>query len=459
MHRNRGRTVAQCLHDRTEYAKNPDKTDEYELISAYGCDPHTADAEFLFSKRQYQAMTGREQKSDVIAYQIRQSFRPGEVTPEEANRIGYELASRFLKGKHAFLVCTHADKKHIHSHIIFNSTSLDCKRKFRDFLGSGRAVARLSDIICLEHGLSVIEHPKRHSHSGYDRWLGEKAKPSKRGMLRGVIDGILEKKPKDFGEFLALLVEAGYTIKPGKHTAVIPPGEKRAIRFDSLGDGYTEEALRAVLAGTQDHKPRGARKQNAPSGHSLLIDIDAKLREGKGTGYAQWAKLYNLKQMAMTVNYLKEHGLLDYAELERKTAEASERFHALADRIKAAEKRMAEITVLRTQIINYMKTREVFAAYKKTRYSRKFLAEHESEIILHRAAKKVFDQMGVKKLPTVKSLQTEYAALLADKKSAYAEYRQAREEMRELAVHKANVEEILGADLTRGEKKKEQRLE
>ena len=123
MHRNRGRTVAQCLHDRTEYAKNPDKTDEYELISAYGCDLYTADAEFLFSKRQYQAMTGREQKSDVIAYQIRQSFRPGEVTPEEANRIGYELASRFLKGKHAFLVCTHADKKHIHSHIIFNVTA------------------------------------------------------------------------------------------------------------------------------------------------------------------------------------------------------------------------------------------------------------------------------------------------------------------------------------------------
>ena len=145
--------------------------------------------------------------------------------------------------------------------------------------------------------------------------------------------------------------------------------------------------------------------------------------------------------------------------MSTETAEASERFHDLSDRIKAAEKRMAEITVLRTQIINYMKTREVFAAYKKSRYSRKFLAEHESEIILHRAAKKVFDQMSVKKLPTVKSLQTEYAALLADKKSAYAEYRQAREEMRELAVHKANVEEILGADLTRGEKEKEQRLE
>ena len=118
MHKNKGKTIAQCLTERTDYAMNPDKTKEYELISAYECDPHTADAEFLFAKRQYKAITGREQNRDVIAYQIRQSFKPGEVTPEEANRIGYELAQRFLKGKHAFLVCTHVDKDHIHSHIV-----------------------------------------------------------------------------------------------------------------------------------------------------------------------------------------------------------------------------------------------------------------------------------------------------------------------------------------------------
>ena len=458
MHQNRGRTVAQCLHDRTEYAKNPEKTEEYELISAFGCDPATADAEFLFSKRQYQAITGREQKNDVIAYQIRQSFRPGEVTPEEANRIGYELAARFLKGKHAFLVCTHADKKHIHSHIIFNSTSLDCKRKFRDFLGSGRAVARLSDIICLEHGLSVIEHPKRYSHSGYDRWLGDKAKPSKRGILRGVIDGILEKKPADFDAFLTMLAEAGYRIKTGKHLTLIPPDGKQAIRLNSLGEDYSEDTIRAILSGSRDHAPKTKKLRTKPD-NSLLIDIEAKMREGKGAGYERWAKLYNLKQMAKTVSYLREHGLLDYAELERRTADASEQFNTLSDRIKAAEKQMAEITVLRTQIINYMKTREVFAAYKKSGYSRKFLAEHESEIILHRAAKKVFDQMGLKKLPTVKSLQAEYAELLADKKSAYAEYRQSREEMKELMIHKSNVDLILGKEVPNGTRKKEQKLE
>ena len=111
----------------------------------------------MLTKKLYEQATGRSQKSNVIAYQIRQSFRPGEITAEEANRIGYELASRFLKGKHAFIVATHTDREHIHNHIIYNSTALDGTRKFRDFFFSGLAVQRLSDLICLEHQLSVIE--------------------------------------------------------------------------------------------------------------------------------------------------------------------------------------------------------------------------------------------------------------------------------------------------------------
>ena len=114
MHVNQGKTIADCLTDRIDYSKNPDKTQGGELISAYQCDPKTADAEFLYSKRQYQTVTGREQRHDVIAYQVRQSFKPGEITPEEANRVGYEFAERFLKGRHAFFVATHTDKKHIH---------------------------------------------------------------------------------------------------------------------------------------------------------------------------------------------------------------------------------------------------------------------------------------------------------------------------------------------------------
>lgn len=110
LHINKGKSIAQTLSERTDYSKNEEKTDGGKYISSYECDARTADEEFLLSKRQYEYMTGRRQEHDVIAYQIRQSFKPGEVTPEEANRIGYELGMRFTKGKHAFIVATHTDR-------------------------------------------------------------------------------------------------------------------------------------------------------------------------------------------------------------------------------------------------------------------------------------------------------------------------------------------------------------
>ncbi|MBQ9718861.1 MAG: relaxase/mobilization nuclease domain-containing protein, partial [Clostridia bacterium] len=344
---------------------------------------------------------------------------------------------------------------------IFNSTSLDCRRKFRDFLGSGRAVARLSDIICLEHGLYIIEHPKRYTHSTYDKWLGETAKPSNRDIVRKAIDEILAQKPADFEMFLNFLEKSGFSVKRGKQISVTHPDFKKAVRLHSLGDGYTEDDIRAVLSREKQHTPRKRKNALAPRKDSLLIDIEAKLREGKGVGFERRiysvnaAKVYNLKQMAQTVNYLREQGLLNYDDLKQKSADASARYFALSDRIKTAEKRLAELAVLKTYIINYAKTREVYAGYRKTGYSKKYLAEHEGDILLHKAAKNALVERGLKKLPTVMALQAEYAELLAEKKAAYAEYRTARDEMRALAIHKANVEQILGMAPEREEKKNE----
>ena len=135
------------------------------------------------------------------------------------------------------------------------------------------------------------------------------------------------------------------------------------------------------------------------------------------------------------------------AGVDLKTAEA------VSVQIKAAEKRMAEIAVLRTHIVNYAKIRETYVAYRKAGYSRKFREEHEEEILLHQAAKNAFDEMGVKKLPKVKDLQAEYAKLLEEKKKTYAENRRSREEMRELLTAKANVDRLLKMD---EEQKKEQ---
>ena len=447
LHTGKGRSAGTAISDILGYVENPEKTDGGRLISSYQCDSRIADAEFLFSKRQYIAKTGRHRGADdVLAYQIRQSFAPGEITPEEANRLGRELAMRFTKGKHAFVVCTHVDKAHIHNHIIFNSTSLDCSRKFRNFWGSTKAVRRLNDTICVENGYSIVENPRPHGKS-YNKWLGEKPL-CQRDQLRMAIDAALEKSPADLEALLALLREMGIEVSPrGKSIRLKAPGGKKFIRLDadSMGEGYSVDALLEVLSGERTHVPgtKKARQPN-PSKVNLLVDIQAKLQAGKGAGYARWASVFNLKQMAHTLNYLTEHGLLEYAVLAARTNEATARCNGLLDQIKAAEQRMAEIAVLKSHIINYSKTRDVYVAYRKAGYSKAFRAEHESEILLHQAAKKYFDGLGLKKLPTVKSLQAEYAALLAEKKSAYADYRKARDEMRELLTVKANVDRLMG---------------
>lgn len=456
LHVGKGRDTGAAIQDIIDYVENPEKTDNGRLITGFQCDTRTADAEFLLDKRQYAARTGRTRGADdVIAYHVRQSFPPGEITPEEANRLGAEFAKRFTKGRHAFIVCTHIDKDHVHNHIIWNSTALDCSRKFRNFWGSTRAVRRLSDTLCVENGYSIVEQPKRHGKS-YNKWQGDRAKPCQRDELRAFIDAALAQKPADLDALLTLLQEAGCEVKRGKVPSLKAPGWKGSARMDTLGPEYDMDELAAVLAGTKEHTPRRRVVQLQPEKKvNLLVDLQAKLQAGKGAGYARWAKVFNLKQMAQTMNYLSEHGLLDYDELAEKAAAATARFHDLGAQIKAAEKRMAEIAVLKTNIVNYARTREVYVAYRKAGYSKKFLAEHEGDILLHKAAKKAFDELGVKKLPTVKSLQVEYAALLTEKKTLYPDYAAARKEMRDLMTVRANVDRLLGKEAERAEQDRE----
>lgn len=156
--------------------------------------------------------------------------------------------------------------------------------------------------------------------------------------------------------------------------------------------------------------------------------------------------------MAKTKLYMDEHGLSYEAMADRK-AELTAKEKELSAKITEAQNRIAEVNVLKTQIINYSKTRDVYDAYRKSGYSKKFLEEHEDDIIVHRAAKKAFDELGIKKLPTIKSLQVEFAEKLAEKKEAYAELKKVRDELRELTVHKANYEEL--RDLEEREKRKE----
>ena len=437
MHHLKGKSMKQCLKDRIEYSLNPVKTEEGEYTSFYECTPEAVVEEFALSKRQYEHITGRRQQRGVIAYMIRQSFKPGEIDPEEANKIGYELAMRFTKGKHMFFVATHTDKEHVHNHVVFNSTTLDCTRKFKNFFLSGKAVQKLSDLICIENSLSVIEPKKYSERVKVNRY---KDSVSKRDIIRKDIEIALQQKPKNFEDLLKILFEKGYEIKYGKHIAVKKREGKKFLRLDSLGPGYTQQDL-------EDSFVKGVKIRKKKKGYqrslSLLIDVQEKLKEGKGGGYSYWAKVFNVKQMAQTILFLQEHDFESFEQLDAATTETIKRFHNLSAELKYLEKQIADSKELKEQIINYSKTRDVYVEYRKAGYSKKFLEAHREEIQMHKKAKESFDDLGISYIPRVKELNHQISENYDKRRNVIEEYYLLKEEMRKMMVVRENVRRIL----------------
>ena len=356
LHINKGKTVAQCLNERLDYSQNPIKTEKGELISSYACDPETAAMEFLLSKRQYQQVTGQEYKGNIIAYQIRQSFKPGEITPEEANRLGYELAMHFTKGNHAFTVSTHTDRAHIHNHIIFNSTTLDYSRKFKNFFFSGIALQRLSDIVCFEHGYSIIE---RKPYADRTKRTEYPKRHTVRNEIWSVLDDLIRRKPKDWEDFL------------------------------------------------------------------------------------------------------QQHDIHSYEDLERMTNEAATGADQLLASIKEKDARIKEIEVLRQHIFDYSKTRKIYLEYKRLPKAKKaeFYELHRAEIELQEAARTAFDQLPEgTKLPSVKELNAERTRLLREHQAEYVEYRKAKADRTEFIRAKQNADVILRRQQEERDEKMQEKL-
>lgn len=455
-HISSGKSILQSLADRFDYGKNPDKTLDGKLIRAYECDPMTADAEFLLAKAKYKAITGREQKrdADILCYQIRQSFPSGELSVEEALDIGYELAMRWTKGKHAFFVVSHADRPHPHVHIYYNAISLDTMRKYRNFWGSSLALRRLSDRVCLEHDLSVIQNPKLHSkgkYLHYGEWLGESRQPSYKEQIRVAIDMALSSRPTNLSDFLHRMETSGVQVVHGRGGVISfrLNGQERATRWRSatLGLGYGPEDIQAVIDGNAPIRKRPkvvyrpvARRVN------LIIDIQERLAQGKGPGYERWAKVYNLKQMAAALQYLQENGLTDYEELSTKAEGSVDRAHTLAKELQSVETQLAATSALMGAIVDYAKTRPIFDGYKESRYSKTYRMEHESELDTYRAAKASMNEILCgNKLPKINELKASRKELVQKKKSLYADYRKAQREMRELITVKGNIDYLLNA--------------
>ena len=455
-----GSSAVQTMRDRFDYGLDPKKC---AAVSSYLCQPETAHAEFMLAKNQYEAITGRDAEKGHLFFQIRQAFPPGEISVEEAQRIGYETAMRWTKGKYQFFVCTHNDKGHLHNHIYYNSTAEDSTKKFHNFLGSSFHLRRLSDRVCLENQLSVIADPKQHSKGQfkhYGEWLGGEKPPTFQERLKVAVINALHEKPQDFVAFLALMNDAGFEHKWGRSGVLSfrAPGfgQERytRLRSSTLGDGFGIEDIRAIIDRRAPLPERKAAPAPAPRKVNLVIDIQEKMKQGKGAAYQKWATVYNLKQMAAALQYLQENNLLVYEDLAAKTESASGRFHSASNKLKLTETAMKRNADLKAAIADYARTRPVFEEYKAKKYSNKYLAEHSADIAVYRAAQSAMKELlNGEKLPKMDALKAEWQTLSAAKKSGYSEYHAAQKDMREVVAVKANIDHLLG--IVGGEKHKE----
>ena len=362
--------IKSTLKKALDYIENPAKTDEKMLVSSFACSYETADIEFelLLS----QAM----QKGNNLAHHLIQSFAPGETTPEQAHEIGRQLADEVLQGKYPYVLTTHIDKGHVHNHIIFCAVDMVNQRKYVSSRQSYAYIRRTSDRLCKEHGLSVVM-PGQDRGKSYAEWDAHRKGTSWKAKLKAAIDAAIP-QAKDFDDFLRLLQEQSYEVKRGKYVSFRAPGQERFTRCKTLGEAYTEEAITERIKGRfAERKPKENRKI------SLRIDLENSIKAQQSAGYEKWAKLHNLKQAARTLNFLTEHEIESYPDLESRVAEITAASTEAAAALKAAERRLAEMAVLIKDVTTCKELHPLLQEYQRAADKKQFRRKHEGTLILY----------------------------------------------------------------------------
>ena len=419
------------------YILNPEKTDEKLLVSSYGCASETAAREFEWTRKI------AEQKGmnpvRIIARHVIQSFEIGEVTPELAHEIGKQFADEILGGKYEYVLTTHIDKDHVHNHLIFNAVDFVDYHAYKSYKRIYYDMREVSDRLCKENGLSVIP-PSQNKGMGYKEYTEAKRGTSWKQKLKQTIDRLVI-TAKDYDDFLRLMQEAGYEIKPGKYISFRAEGQERFTRSKTIGENYTEERIKERIAG---RTPRRSQRQATPKGISLIGDIQERIRLIDSKGYEHKAKLTILKEAARTLNYLTENNLLQYADLEKKVEDVHSSYDRTGKELKGVEARLREVQPLIKNISNYQRLKPVYDAFQKAKDKPGFKAKHEAELVIFEAARSTLLAMqGDEKLPSLKTLQAEQQRLLDEQQRLYDERAKLKKEVKQIETIKSNVDTFL----------------
>ena len=329
---NKEKTTAVSLQDALDYAANRDKTEQSFFESSYACTLETAFADMRQTKERWHKSGG------VQGYHLVQSFAAGEVTPELANQIAKELADRVLGGRYEYVIGTHLNTGHIHSHIVWNSVSrIDGKKYHSNGKSYVTEIRAISDELCRKYKLSVIDtENSNHVAKPYAEWLAEKnGQPTWRTAIRQDVDEAIQQS-LTWRQFLNALERNGYEVRMGRKYPVLrPPGKERFVRFKTLGKRYTPEAIQTRILYPQSYHPyvenpptiqhgrlhSGKKPHRKLTGlralyYRYLYELGALPRKPSRSSYAVRQDAYKLDQRIRQMEFLSRNNIDTMTQLE-----------------------------------------------------------------------------------------------------------------------------------------------
>ena len=455
------------------YICNPDKTEDQLLIDTFGCGVETAAVDFDSALRQ----TRPTDKN--LAFHLIQSFAKGEVSHEEAHRIGIELADKLLQGKYSYVIATHTDKGHPHNHIIFCAADFIDHNKYYDNKKSYRRIRQLSDELCKEHSLSIIE-PSGRKGKKYVEWKAEQEGTSWKKRLREDIDECV-RIAKSYEDFLRLIREKGYTVSGekigdshAKYIKFTAPGQERPVRgsFRNFGAGYTKEEIKDRIVNPEKWLIKGQNLQDATTSQAAetteapkqkskikipkkdiitrtgasrtLIDTTGE-KFKYSPGLQHWASVKNLKTAA--ASYAAADSLSELQkQIDKKTAEAKSARTELVE----LEHQMKKVSELLLYAEQYRDNKPFQEKYKKSKDPDRYLRMHETQLILYDGAERMLRKMGLDpKSINADEIRADYNAMLTRKADLEKAYKAAEKDASELQHKIANVEKYIGIDASK----------
>ena len=408
-----------------DYICNPEKTADRFLISSFACAPETAAIDFEYT------LDHCRENSPNKAYHLIQSFYPGEVSYEEAHRIGVELADKVLEGKYAYVVTTHIDKEHCHNHIIFCAADHIHYDKYHDCKKTYYQIRNLSDELCREHYLSVIEPGEKRGQKHIE-WQAEKTNSSWKSEIRKDINSAI-RSSSTYEEFLRILTAKGYEIKgesleenAAKYISFRPNNRERFVRGSakSLGREYTKERIKERIDSGLERNSKIKPKERVSK---ELINVNQE-KFADSPGLKRWAAVENLKNIAESYQAAGS-----ITELEQKLEEISSETAMVKSKLLQSEKRVKQLQEIVKYANQYQATLPIYQSYKKARNSDAYFRKHESEIILHGGAKRMLENAGFNlKNIDIDKLKAELLQLESQKKEHFSTYKMLAQNQKEL---------------------------